>query len=371
VSEVLTKETRAELFSKAQQLLNANPFSLQVEAQFKRTMQLLDAVDIDLKYGENVERLRSMEREDTEARSLRTQEEFRHFVNRPSSEKRTYTALTAGDTPGSFIVPTGQWLNQYQERLKSSSGWLRAGATLHNTATGAPYLTFFSDDSANVASIQGENVLLPSANPVFTAPKPDLQNFATSTTVSNPLLQDGQIGDLDAFLQGCFGGRVGRKLNTFATSDATYGLLAQLTVGATAASTSLPTLSELSDMQGAIDSAYVEADSQPVYMAAPALISLLRKQVTTGGQRIYPEIADGKLLGLPLIANVDMSAAAGSVAVVCGSVKRAVLIQSVNPNVVRSGERYAEINQTFFGLVHRLGVKLIDANAVTALKLHS
>ena len=82
-------------------------------------MRLIDAIDVDLRYASNVQRMDKITSEDSEARSLRVAEEFRHFVHRPS-EKRTYSALEIGATPGSFIVPTGQWLHQYQERLKSA-----------------------------------------------------------------------------------------------------------------------------------------------------------------------------------------------------------------------------------------------------------
>jgi HK97 family phage major capsid protein len=128
---------------------------------------------------------------------------------------------------------------------------------------------------------------------------------------------------------------------------------------------------ELVDMQDGIDAGYLEADSQPVYMMSQSLRNTLLKQTADSGNLLYPEIKQGQLLGLPLVINVDMTANAGDVGVVCGSVKRAVLVQSVNPNFIRSVERYAENNQTLYGMVHRLGVKLIDSNAVTALKLHA
>src|SRR4029077_20782273 len=121
----------------------------------------------------------------------------------------------------------------------SYSGWLKAGATLQNVTNGVPFITFFSDDVSNQASIIGENTLLPQVNPVFAAPKPNVRNFATSVTVSNLLLQDAQFA-LDQFLQALFAVRVARKFNNFASVDGTEGLFAQLTVGATSMSSSVP-----------------------------------------------------------------------------------------------------------------------------------
>jgi HK97 family phage major capsid protein len=364
---VLTNQDRASLLNQAQALLNAKPFSKQNEAQFHSVMRLVDAIDADKRHAQSHAKLKELENEQSEARQLRVQEEFRHFVHRPA-EKRTYAALETGVIPGGATVPQGQWLKQYQERLVSASGWLRAGATLRNVTNGLPFITFFSDDEANEAQIIGENATLPQANTVFAAPKPDVKNFATATTVTNQLLQDVQF-DLDSFLQGLFANRVARKFNAFATSDATYGLLAQLTVGATTSGAS-PSYDELVDMQDQIDPAYLESDSQPVYMMSQSLRNVLLKTRDTAGFPLFPEIKSGQLLGLPLVINVDMTANAGDVAVVCGSVKRAVLVQSEN-TLIRSSEAQAEFYRTLYGYVARMGVKLIDGDAVTALKLHA
>jgi HK97 family phage major capsid protein len=366
------KEQRNTLLAKAQQILNVKPYSKQAEAEFTSIMKLVDAIDADR--GADVRaiqannKLAEIRGEEANAKELRMQEEWRHFVHKPS-EQRTYQALETDLATGSATVPYGQWLHSYQSRLSASSGWLRAGATLQNVTNGVPFITFYSDDSANEASIIGENSLLVSANPVFAAPKPNVKNFATSTTVSNLLLQDAQF-DLDQFLQGLFAVRVARKFNNYASVDGTEGLFAQLTVGATSSSSSVPSLPELAQMQdpSVIDPAYTEADSAPCYMCSPAMRVRLMKQLDSAGRRVFPEVADGKLLGFPLITNVDQSAASGGVAVVFGSVKRAVLVQSQH-TLIRSRERAAEFNQTLYGFVARMGVRLVDSNAVTCIKL--
>jgi HK97 family phage major capsid protein len=360
---------RSEVLARAEALLKQTPFSKQNEAMVNSLLRLADAMQDDgEKLATRSNRLAEIHDEEVTA-ELRMQEEFRHFVHRPS-EKRTYAALETDVATGSATVPTGQWLHQYQERLVSASGFLRAGATLQNVTNGVPFITFFSDDTANQASIIGENSLLASANPVFSAPKPNVKNFATSTTVSNLLLQDAQF-DLDGFLQGLFANRVARKFNNYASVDGTEGLFAQLTVGATSSSNSVPTVDELIGMQdpSVIDPAYLSGDSLPCYMVSPTLRTRLMKQKEgTTNAMLYPELKSNMLLGYPLITNVDQSAASGGVAVVFGSVKRAVLVQSQH-TLVRSRERYAEFNQTLYGWVARMGCKLVDANAVTALKL--
>jgi HK97 family phage major capsid protein len=115
--------------------------------------------------------------------------------------------------------------------------------------------------------------------------------------------------------------------------------------------------------QEAVDQAYFESDCAPVYMMSQVLRKRLLKQLDTAGRRVFPEIQDGKLLGLNLVITADKTAAAGDTAVICGSIKRLAFVHDVRPALIKSAERYAEFFQTFYGILHRLGVKLVDANA--------
>lgn len=366
---MLTKKDRNDILSKAQSLLAEKPYSKQSEATFNSYMRLVDAIDTDLRHTDNLRKLENFEREDADTRSLRVQEEFRHYIH--GGEKRTYSALAEGTMPGSVVVPAGQWRREYSSRLASASGWLQAGLTVKNTMTGRPYISFFDNDSNNVASILPENTQLPLANPTFTSPTAIPVSFASSLILNNTLQQDVQNGsfDVDAFLQTKLGKRVGRAFNTYATSDSTDGLLAQITVGATSSSTSVPTRNELVAMQGQINQAYLQPDSKPCYQLSQALKIRLMQQVDTAGRPLYPTLETGTLLGLPAIVNADFTANAGDVAVVFGSIAQLAIVEDVAPILIKSKERYAEYFQTMFAIVHRLGVKLIDSAAATALKL--
>lgn len=364
---------KQEVLRKAEAILAQKPFSKQAEAEFHSLMLLHDALaDEPEERGNGNNNLKADElraRLNVDAADA----EFRQFTRDRSLEKRTYAALSEGAAPGSLNIPS-QWRREYNSKLVSASGWLQAGITVKDTRTGRNYISFFDDDSANVAVITTDNSPLPQANPTFQSPTATVFNFASSTTLSNTLNQDVQNGsfDVDAFLQTLLGKRVGRAFNTFTTNDATYGLLPQITVSATAASTSVPTLAELVAMQGAVNQAYLEPDSKPVYMLSQALKIRLQQQVTsTGGAKLYPELENGKLLGLPAIVNADMTANAGDTAVVCGSIARLAIVEDVQPALIKSVERYAEFFQTLYGICHRLGVKLIDQNAAVSLKLHA
>ena len=371
---MFTTKERNELLTRAQNLLNTKPFSKQAEAEFSRVMQLVDVIDADKKHERALQSLQEHDRDEAQTAELRAEAQFKEFVRYRGMEKRTYSSLAEGAAPGSYVVPTGQWRREYQSRLVSASGWLQAGITIKSTQTGRPYISFFDDDSANFAQIQAtENTLLPAANPTFSCPTATPVAFASSTLLSNQLNQDVQNGsfDVDGFLQTLLGKRVGRAFNTWATNDATYGLLPQISVSATAASTTTPTLAELVGLQAALNQAYLEADSKPVYVMSQTLKLRLAAVTDANGRRLYPEIDKGMLLGLPCIVNADMVATPGSTAVVCGSVARLAIVEDVAPTLIKSLERYVEYFQTMFGIVHRLGVKLVDSNAATALQLHS
>jgi HK97 family phage major capsid protein len=368
VREVIN-QNRSELLAKARAILEVKPYSKQSEATFMSIMKLVDAYDAETRHRQADVTLAEIRKETETTKAAKAAMEFRHYLACPS-EKRTYSAMgenTLGG--GGYFVPT-EWLKTYQAKLASASGWLKAGAQIVSSQTivGRPYVDFLTDDISNEAEILDENASFNPANPTFATAMPTVKRFASSSLLSTELWQDSAF-DLEQYLQTTFAVRVARKFNNFASVDGTYGLLSQLTVGATAASSTVPTLAELVNMQTAIDYAYREDGA--VYMLSPTMEAVLKQQVGTSGNKLYPEMNDGDLLGYDYVVNVDQPYAAANVGVVFGSIKRAVLVQSVTPGLVRSAERYAEFSKIFIGYVHRLGVKLADSTAVTALKLHA
>jgi HK97 family phage major capsid protein len=358
-------EKREALLTKAEELLARRPFSKQLEAEFNSTLLLADSFND----GARRERIASVMGAEARNTADEAEVQFRNYTR--TSEKRSYSALNvATGSQGGYLVPT-KWKAEYQTRLTSASGWLKAGATVVDGPAigGNPYLSFFSDDQANQAEILTENTAFASTPLVVASVKtPVVFKFSSASLVSSELTDDIAF-DLDRYLKSLFAVRVARKFNNFASVDSTYGLFSQLTVGATTASTTVPTIVELTNMQTAIDYGYREDGA--VYMLSPGMEAVLKQQVGTSGNKTYPEMADQKLLGYNYVVNVDQPYAAASVGVVFGSFRRAILVQSVNPILLRSVERYAELSQVFYAFFHRMGVKLVDANAVTALKMHA
>jgi HK97 family phage major capsid protein len=370
---VKVKEQRNTLLAKAQAILNVKPYSKQAEAEFTSIMKLVDAIDqdrgADVRAIEANSKLAEIRGEEVSAKELRAEAEFKSFVR---GEKRTYSALAEGLAPGSYVVGY-QWRATYLAKLAASSGWLAAGATVANTENGRKYLSFLSDDTANMASIVGENSLVPSNNATYSQPSPDNVAFGTFTTVSRQLVQDSAF-DIGNHLANLFAVRVARKFNLYASSEVGgSGLFAQLGASApSSSSSSVPTTDELLAMQDSsvIDPAYLSADSAPCFLISPAMrVRLMKQKEATTGAILYPELKDNRLLGYPVALNVNQSSASGGVAVVFGSVKRAILVHDITPHLAVSLERYAEFLQVYFSLQHRMGVTITDAAAVNCLKL--
>jgi HK97 family phage major capsid protein len=361
-------EQRASLISQAQALLNKPYFTKESKAKFDSLMAMADALGLD---GDNFRRARAGALV-SEHVVEPAEAEFRKFV-RTGGELRTYNALNVvTGSQGGLFVPNA-WKAQYQAKLVSSSGLLRAGATVVDDVAGRPYLSFYSDDSANEAEILAENTQLNDAaspaNPVISSTTSGTVKYATSTLVSTELLQDSAF-DIDSFLQGLFGVRVARKYNNIASVDGTAGIIPALTVGATSTAPTAIALADLISLKQSIDPAYREADSQPVWMMHPNVVDYLRGALDTAYKA---ELSSGKLMGYAVSENVDMtsSVTAGALSIVFGSVKRAVLVQSAPVILVRSEEKYAEFGKVYFALFHRIGQKLTDANAVAVLKQHA
>jgi HK97 family phage major capsid protein len=369
--EVREMSKKQEILKRAEALLNSpGVFSKQREAEVLSFIRLADALE-DEKPEERASNAVVAAEIHARLNVNTVEEQFRNYIHGRES-RDGYTALQTGTLPGSVVVPTGQWLHQIQTRMISASGWLRAGCEIVPTRNGRPLLNFYGDDSANVSTVLAENQPMPNANPVYTAPTAHAKSYATATPVSMQFEQDVNNGsfDLMAHLAGVFGRRTARSLNTYISNDATDGLLAKLTVGATTAGL-IPTLAELSDMQSPaqLDPDYLVPESAPAYMASPALIAVLRKQTDLNGRRLYPEIQRGELLGLPLIGNVDMDMNAGDVAICAGSFKRGVHVQDAGSVIIRSTEKLAEYAQIFYGHVARYGAVIVDGNAITTLKI--
>jgi len=313
--------------------------------------------------------------EQAENRAAQRETSFRQYLRTGNTEFRDNTDAMNGSVLSEGLgFVAAQFNADYQERLRSFSGLREAGATVQETATGGQLTKNISDDFATVGARIAENTTIPEAIPAAGVNRPTLYQFTSKgVVVSNALVQDSGF-DIQSYLQRQFASRIGKITNSEFTLGAVsgpVGILPSITKVVTAASSSAATMQEIQSLQTQCDYGYRAPESQPVYMFSEGVELILKNTVAAGsGERMFPEMSEGKLCGYPYVVNVDMvsSFTASGLSIVFGSVKRGVLIQSVTPAVIVSAERFAETNSMFYSMLHRQGAVLSDANALAVLQ---
>jgi HK97 family phage major capsid protein len=310
--------------------------------------------------------------EQAESRAAKADAAFCAYLR--SGNMGEYRSEMDSSNSGAFVSPI--WAGNYQARLKSSSGLRQAGAVVKTYAKGGnPIAAAFADDTSTSAVRITPGTQITDVIATASVNKPNLFLYAAKgCRVSLELVQD--IGfSLNDFLAELFSQRVARTTTNEFTNGASGGpdgVLPAITNTVSSSSSSVPSLSELVAVQTAIDPAYRSEDAQPVYMMSPTMEGLLKAAVASGsGERMYPEMSEGKLLGYDYVLNVSMPSSAGSVGVVYGSVKKAVTIHDVVPTVIVSFERFGDSAEAYYSLLHKQGVVVNDPNGLAAIQLHA
>jgi HK97 family phage major capsid protein len=330
-----------------------------LKTRYERQVRLADVMGVPVSEITNAE----------EHREAKIEGAFRRYVRSGDShELRTYSP---GDTTVDAALIPQKWAAAYTERLKAFVGLREAGATILSTTNGDPYKYPFVDDTANGGErIVGENSAVGLSNPIFSLNAMGAFNYSSQgVLVSNQLLNDSGF-DIDAFLQNIFAKRIGRIVNSEFTNGASggpTGVLPSITNIQPGAAAGVIGLGDLVGLQS-IDEGYLPTSK---YMFSSVTERLLKNAVGSDGRRIYPEMNDGMLLGYPYVRNNSMpSPASNSLSVAFGSFKFGVAIREVTPTLIVKKERYAELYQTFYALIHRQDVKVTDPNALTVLQQH-
>ena len=284
-------------------------------------------------------------------------------------------ALTTDTASAGYLV-AAQWADGYLSALKSYSGIREAGATVKSSNSAAPFLWPVSDDGGNTGTRNAEGTQPTLTNPVASLIR--LAGYGYNSQgiiISNALVED--LGfDLSSYLQDILAKRIGRITNTEFTLGASggpSGLMPNFSVGVTASSQTAVLLSELNALPASLDYGYRQPESDPTWMFSTGVESALKSMTATNGQRLFPEMDSGKLLGYRCTVNVDMasSLSAGGKVIAFGSFKRGVAIRQADPCMVVSRERYAELNQSYYILHHRQDCQITDPNAVKLLQMHA
>jgi HK97 family phage major capsid protein len=314
--------------------------------------------------------------EAAETRASKREEAFRAYLRTGEYRDNTDAMSGAVSTEGGYYV-AAQFNANYQEKLRSFSGLREGGATVQETAKGGQLTKPISDDVATLGVRIAENIQITNAIPAAGANRPTLFQFTSKGIILSMELAMDSGFDIQSYLQRQFASRIGKVTNkefTNGVGGGPSGILPNVTNVVTAAATGAVTLAEIQSLQTQVDYGYRSPEAQPVYMFSEGVELILKNTVATGsGERMFPEMSEGKLCGYPYVVNVDMvsSLTASGLSIVFGSVKRGVLIHSVSPIVIASAERFADSGQMYYSMFHRQGALLSDANALAVLQQHA
>lgn len=321
---------------------------------------------------------------DDEARVTRAFGNFlRHGIAELSAEDRSIMqarfekrAQAEGTTTaGGYLVPEGYW-KRISEVLKAYGGLLGLSNVIH-TSTGNPLPWPNNDDTANIGSIIGENTQVTELDLAIGQRILNAWTYTSNLVlVSLQLLQDSAF-DLDEWIPKKLGIRLGRAIanhlvNGTGTGQPT-GILTSVvtgTTGATGETTSI-IYDDLVNLQHSVDPAY-RAGGNCRFVMNDSSLGVIRKLKDAYGHPLWqPTVSDGNpdmLLGHPLTIDQAMpSMAANAKSILFGDFAAGMVVrQSLDMQMMRLTERYADYLQVgFFGFM-RLDARPDDPNAIKA-----
>jgi HK97 family phage major capsid protein len=308
----------------------------------------------------------------------------------------------ASNSAGGYLVPPG-FLAKITEVLKWYGG-VRLVANTVETTSGQSLVWPVNDDTANAATIIGENTQVGETDLAFT--QRTLSAFMWTTgavRIGRALMQDSAF-DLESVVGDRFGKRIGRGQNTaFTLGTGITGGLNGVTVGIqnalgadplSAGGATMVTVGTLLTLIHSVDAAYRQS-GRCVFMMNDKSVSKVQGLLDNNGRPVFvPAGSFGSittsisaknldlgggvdtLLGYPIVVNNDLpdSAASGSAAcVIFGDFQAGYIIRDVTASmaVLRLEERYADYGQTgFIGYVRGDG-NTDDAAALRSLQNHS
>lgn len=276
------------------------------------------------------------------------------------------------DSAGGYLAPE-EFRNNVIDRM-SAFGGVRNVATVISTETGNSIPMPTNDDTGNTGAIIGENTQ--DSEQDMTFGEVNLGAFKyTSRIIRVPieLLQDSAF-DLDTYIQGKFGERLGRATSAhYATGTGTgqpQGLAAA-TVGNTAAANTGIAYDDLLNLKHSVDPAYrgnarwgfndntflalkklKDSDNRPLWLPDIAGVA--------------PSTIDGDAFFIDQgFADIGASA----VPVVYGDMSGYWVRDVMGMTVTRMVERYADFHQVGFVAILRSDGRIIDGNGIRAMDM--
>jgi HK97 family phage major capsid protein len=294
-------------------------------------------------------------------------------------EKRGTSPQTGGSaTLGGYIIPEG-FQSQIEVFMKMYGGMLEAGSVF-TTASGNP----LKWPTVNDTSSTGAYIDEATADAVgdVTLAKVDFPLVPTITSkiikLSWELMEDNGIA-LDGLIAELAGERVGRFANaqftTGSTSGKIQGVITGSSSGKTAASATVFTRSELLDLLGSIDPAYLKSPKARWMFNNTTLTAIKKLSFGSGDDRPLwvPSMRDGApdtLEGLPYTINQDMATAAtGTKPIAVGDFGKYRIRVARGMTLEMSRERYWDEGVTGYRVLARMDGRVLNSQAIKFLTM--
>lgn len=292
----------------------------------------------------------------------------------PNGEQPQNALGVGTSTAGGYTVPL-EFRNQIIEKLKSF-GAMRRVASEFTTDSGVALPWPTVDDTGNVGAILSENTQVSQQDVTFGTNQLNAWMYTSKLVlVSLQLIQDTGF-DLENWLSGALGRRIGRIQNQHFTtgtgSSQPTGLVTGGTVGKqglTGQTTSI-IYDDLIDLIDALDPAYQEG-VELEWMMPQSIRKTVRKLKDSQNRPLWePSLQAGtpdNLLGYGIVINNDMPTPAASAKTVAfGNFEEGYIIRDVTGvTVLRLEERYADYLQVGFLAFQRSDGTVQNSSAYT------
>jgi HK97 family phage major capsid protein len=283
--------------------------------------------------------------------------------------RNTMSTTTPGE--GGYTVQSDV-AKSLQDALKAYGG-VRSVATVMSTEQGNAINYPTSDGTSETGELIAENTTATAADPTFGTVALAVYKFSSKVVaVPFELLQDSSV-DIEAFIRGRLGHRLGRVQNTYFTTGTgtsqPRGVVTASGLGKTGASGQTTTVlyDDLVDLQHSVDPAY---RAKAKFMMADSSLKVVRKLKDGSNRPIFvpgyeqgsPQGEPDSLLGSPLVINQDVPAMAASAkSILFGDFSHYIVRDVMNFTLFRfTDSAYAKLGQVGFLAWARAGGNYVD-----------
>jgi HK97 family phage major capsid protein len=260
-------------------------------------------------------------------------------------------------TGGNVIVPTG--FDPTFHAAMKNYGQLADAVGQLSTASGGPLLVAAENDTAQGLTLVGEAVAATETDPTVSGQTSYTDTLTSGLVkISNQLLVDAEF-DLDSWIQNKFGLRYYRGLTQMITQGNSSNIPALASaLGATSASPTAITYTDIVALYGSLDAAYVQGASWVMTTATRAALMGL---ISTTGQPILQTDVSGNpfssIFGRPIVIS-EFSPAIGATnkPILFGDLKAAYVLRKAGGFAIkRLDQLFALTNETGYVLFARAG----------------